>query len=94
MVRRRVRHPRTPGFRLVEPTARREGWLYPRSQQVIHEISGLALKLQSETNDKKVKKYTMQGEGAGREIGVLAIYFAEKKHCELLPFGVYSFYLC
>ena len=34
-------HPRTPGFRLVEPTARREGRLYPRSQQVIHETSGL-----------------------------------------------------
>jgi predicted regulator of Ras-like GTPase activity (Roadblock/LC7/MglB family) len=34
-------HPRTPGFRLVEPTARREGRLYPRSQQVIHQTSGL-----------------------------------------------------
>ena len=54
----------------------------------------LALKLESETNDKKVKKYTMQGEGAGIEIGVLAIYFAEKRHCELFPFGVYSFHLC
>ena len=28
MVRRRNRHPRTPGFRLVEPTARREGRPY------------------------------------------------------------------
>jgi len=37
-VRRRVRHPRTPGFRLVEPTARREERPYPRSQQAIHEI--------------------------------------------------------
>jgi hypothetical protein len=35
------RHPRTPGFRLGEPTARREGRPYPRSQQVIHETSGL-----------------------------------------------------
>ena len=26
------RHPRTPGFRLVEPTARREGRPYPGSQ--------------------------------------------------------------
>jgi hypothetical protein len=34
-------HPRTPGFRLVEPTARREGRPFPWSQQVIHEISGL-----------------------------------------------------
>ena len=34
-------HPRTPGFRLVEPPARREGRPYPWSQQVIHEISGL-----------------------------------------------------
>ena len=34
-------HPRTPGFRLVEPTARREGWPYPRSQQAILETSGL-----------------------------------------------------
>ena len=41
IVRRRVRGPRTPGFRLVEPTARREGRPYPWLQQVIHEISGL-----------------------------------------------------
>ena len=41
MVRRRDRHPRTPGFRLGEPTARREGRPYPWSQQVIHEIAGL-----------------------------------------------------
>jgi len=34
-------HPRTPGFLLVEPTARREGRPYPPSQQVIHETSGL-----------------------------------------------------
>jgi hypothetical protein len=38
-VRRRVRHPRTPGFRLVEPTARREGRSGTRSQQATREIS-------------------------------------------------------
>jgi hypothetical protein len=32
-VRRRGRHPRTPGFLLVEPTARREGRPYPGSQK-------------------------------------------------------------
>jgi hypothetical protein len=34
-VRRKVRDPSTPGFRLVEPPARREGRPHPRSQQVV-----------------------------------------------------------
>jgi len=34
--------PRTPGFRLVEPTARREGRPYPWARQgAIHKTSGL-----------------------------------------------------
>ena len=47
-------HPRTPGFRLVEPTARREGWPYPWSQQVIHEISGLVYPGHGEVTNRGV----------------------------------------
>ena len=87
MVRRKVRHPRKPGFRLVEPAARNEGRPYPRLQsRPIREISKLGRGEKKESQKKWEKwescslilcrwfnlhSYSMLVEAAAGHIGIV-----------------------
>jgi hypothetical protein len=71
MVRRRDRHLRTPGLRLVEPTARREGRPYPGSKQVIHELSGLSKPLKELTKGGRAEEFQFGLGAKGNYIFVL-----------------------